>query len=293
MLTIKGFARLCGCSAQTLRYYDRVALLKPRQVDKWTGYRYYEEAQALDFIRIRNLQAADFSIGEIKALLRKPEGEICAAFDAKIEAQRARLTRIEEIKQAYLHEMQTMDQIVHSAVQYLLGLCRRPSLLREFGVDEKDFDLVMDRLRGWAEGMLRVFEPCSGEITLQVDEAAYVGPDAVAAQLDVLSREGSQDKTVLLDDHGRFAKPAETETVWERHDWAHPREFLAEMPALTDGRTYSFCFHLADEALQEDASFCLLMIGVMLLRQGDFACRGCEGQRSGDGQNHFYLLREK
>ena len=39
MMTIKAFAELCGCTAQTLRYYDRIGLLQPAQVDKWTGYR--------------------------------------------------------------------------------------------------------------------------------------------------------------------------------------------------------------------------------------------------------------
>ena len=62
MMTIKQFAQLCSCNAQTLRYYDRIGLLKPAQVDSWTGYRYYEEKQAVDFVKIKNLQLADFSI---------------------------------------------------------------------------------------------------------------------------------------------------------------------------------------------------------------------------------------
>lgn len=69
MMTIKAFARLCGCSTQTLRYYDRIDLLKPVSVDKWSGYRYYAKAQAVDFVKIKNLQTADFAIGEIKELL--------------------------------------------------------------------------------------------------------------------------------------------------------------------------------------------------------------------------------
>ena len=47
MITIQGFARLCGCNTQTLRYYDRIGLLTPAKVDEWTGYRYYEEEQAM------------------------------------------------------------------------------------------------------------------------------------------------------------------------------------------------------------------------------------------------------
>ena len=55
MITIKEFASLCGCSAQTLRYYDRIDLLKPVKVDPWSAYRYYNKSQAVDFIKIKNL----------------------------------------------------------------------------------------------------------------------------------------------------------------------------------------------------------------------------------------------
>ena len=67
-MTIKEFARLCGCNPQSLRYYDHVNLLKPVKVDQWSGYRFYEEEQALAFVKIKNLQKAGFTIEEIKEL---------------------------------------------------------------------------------------------------------------------------------------------------------------------------------------------------------------------------------
>ena len=73
-MTIKEFARLCGCNPQTLRYYDHVDLLKPVKVDPWTGYRYYDEEHALAFVKIKNLQKAGFTIDEIKELLDKDKG---------------------------------------------------------------------------------------------------------------------------------------------------------------------------------------------------------------------------
>lgn len=53
-MTIKDFANLVECNPQTLRYYDREDLLKPVRVDQWSGYRYYEEEQALAFVKIKN-----------------------------------------------------------------------------------------------------------------------------------------------------------------------------------------------------------------------------------------------
>ena len=70
-MTIKEFAKLVNCNPQTLRYYDSVDLLKPAGVDKFSGYRHYDEEQALDFVKIRNLQTAGFTIVEIKELLGK------------------------------------------------------------------------------------------------------------------------------------------------------------------------------------------------------------------------------
>ena len=104
MITIQGFAKLCGCNTQTLRYYDRIGLLKPARVDEWTGYRYYEEEQALQFVKIKNLQQADFSIEEIKALLPGNDDLLAAAFEQKIEEQQQKLERIREIQRSYLKE---------------------------------------------------------------------------------------------------------------------------------------------------------------------------------------------
>ena len=83
MLTVGNFAILCACGPRTLRYYDRVGLLKPAMVDEWTGYRYYEESQVLDYQKIRSLQSAGFTIGEIRKLLSAPEGEVRAALERK------------------------------------------------------------------------------------------------------------------------------------------------------------------------------------------------------------------
>ena len=72
-MTIKEFARLCGCNPQTLRYYDHVNLLKPVKVDQWSGYRFYEEEQALAFVKIKNLQKAGFTIAVSYTHLRAHE----------------------------------------------------------------------------------------------------------------------------------------------------------------------------------------------------------------------------
>lgn len=70
-MTIKEFAKLCGCNPQTLRYYDRVGLLKPVRVDRYSGYRFYDEEQAVTFVKIKNLQSALFTKEQLEAIRRK------------------------------------------------------------------------------------------------------------------------------------------------------------------------------------------------------------------------------
>lgn len=77
-MTIKEFSRLCDCNPQTLRYYDHVDLLKPVKVDSWTGYRYYDEDQALQFVKIKNLQRAGFSIDEIRRRFQTRPFPLCS-----------------------------------------------------------------------------------------------------------------------------------------------------------------------------------------------------------------------
>ena len=103
-MTIKEFASLCGCSTQTLRYYDKIDLLKPVKVDPWSGYRYYSKQQSIDFVKIKNLQAADFTIDQIKELLSMSDKQVYEAFEQKIEQQSRKLERIKEIQQSYLKE---------------------------------------------------------------------------------------------------------------------------------------------------------------------------------------------
>ena len=135
MITIQGFARLCGCNAQTLRYYDRIGLLTPARVDQWTGYRYYEEEQAVQFVKIRNLQQADFSIEEIKELLDGDDELLRKAFDRKISEQEQKLERIREIQRSYLDEAMNMQKMAKTITDFVEERMENPVLWQEFGMD--------------------------------------------------------------------------------------------------------------------------------------------------------------
>jgi len=69
---IKKFAELTGVSVRTLHYYDEIGLLKPSSVDRFTGYRYYDESSLLRMQEILFYRELDFSLKSIAEILSSP-----------------------------------------------------------------------------------------------------------------------------------------------------------------------------------------------------------------------------
>ncbi|MBN1438673.1 MAG: MerR family transcriptional regulator, partial [Anaerolineales bacterium] len=70
MLRIGDFSRIARVSVQTLRYYEALGLLKPVEVDRFTGYRHYAFDQLPRLHRILALKDLGLSLEEIARLLR-------------------------------------------------------------------------------------------------------------------------------------------------------------------------------------------------------------------------------
>ncbi len=114
MLRIGDFSRIARVSVQTLRYYDDLGLLKPVDVDRFTGYRYYTFDQLPRLHRILALKDLGLSLEEIARLLqdepsveqlmgmlRLKETELKERVDEelfRLERVRARLRHIEQEK---------------------------------------------------------------------------------------------------------------------------------------------------------------------------------------------------
>ncbi len=69
MIKIGEFSRLVQVSVPTLRYYDQMGLLKPVEVDRFTGYRYYSVSQLPRLNRILALRGLGFSLEQISLAL--------------------------------------------------------------------------------------------------------------------------------------------------------------------------------------------------------------------------------
>ncbi len=86
MLSIGEFSNICKVSAKTLRYYAEIGLISPEETSPENGYRYYSIEQLEPMLFINRLKSYDFSLEEIKTILRSEEPQdekICAALIRK------------------------------------------------------------------------------------------------------------------------------------------------------------------------------------------------------------------
>ena len=71
MFRIGEFSRITRVTIDTLRHYDALGLLKPAEVDPFTGYRYYSARQLGSLNRILALKEVGFSLEEIARILNE------------------------------------------------------------------------------------------------------------------------------------------------------------------------------------------------------------------------------
>ena len=78
MFKIGDFSMLSRISVKTLRYYDEIGLLKPVNVDQFTGYRYYSADQLPRLNYIVALKDMGLSLEEIANTLGRSVGTVKA-----------------------------------------------------------------------------------------------------------------------------------------------------------------------------------------------------------------------
>jgi DNA-binding transcriptional MerR regulator len=89
-LPIGDFAKATHLSVKTLRYYHRVGLLEPADVDPHTGYRRFTTAQIPTAQIIRRMRALDMPVEEVAQVLAAP------TIERRNQLIAAHLTRLEE-----------------------------------------------------------------------------------------------------------------------------------------------------------------------------------------------------
>ena len=270
-MTIKEFSNLCGCNPQTIRYYDRMNLLKPVKVDEWTGYRYYDEEQAIDYLKIKNMQSAGFTIDEIKELLSADDETIYDAFSQKISKQEKLLQRMKEIRQSYQREIKDMRQKLEIIRDQVRKQMEGYDPSEEFAIDKESYSQMIDGVTDFFESMIS-----------RNDDSDY----------DYQDYEDSEDGEEE-DDFLDFLNNPAYEIVYEKHGWNHVKEYYKEFSKLEDGREYALLFKVEPSKVH-DVAFANTMLGMLLKdNPGKKRNLGCNVMHSDDNQNHFWLLKRK
>ncbi len=296
MITIQGFAKLCGCNTQTLRYYDRIGLLTPAKVDEWTGYRYYEEEQALLFVKIKNLQQADFSIEEIKTLLPGDDDLLTAAFERKIREQTQKLETIRKIQRSYLKEAMEMRNIIKEYMDFVEGRMAKPELWKELGLDGEQAAEAWANVNALIADWMTQCRNATDEIARNMDSANL---GVMKDVMDTLKDGNPEGKDLILsvtavNENPEAEIPAGAQTVFERDGWEHVSEWIGDIPnLLNNGKQNFFLFKVREDSPVGDPGFPTLMLAVMASKYD--AMNGgmnCRIGLSKDGQNHFTLLQK-
>ena len=97
-LAIGRFARLSGLSVGALRHYDELDLLRPAEVDRFTGYRRYRREQLETARLIARLRELEVPLDEVRDILATDDPaeqrRRLAAHRSRIEARAFRLQRV-------------------------------------------------------------------------------------------------------------------------------------------------------------------------------------------------------
>lgn len=97
-------AKLCETTAETLRHYDRIGLVSPREKDKFTKYRYYTDAEIVQLKTVRLLRCMELPLDEIRALLESEDLAFVTARLAEAEGQvRQKIERLQNAADRMRH----------------------------------------------------------------------------------------------------------------------------------------------------------------------------------------------
>jgi DNA-binding transcriptional MerR regulator len=108
MFKIGDFSQLSFVTVKALRYYDEIGLLKPVEVDRFTGYRYYSASQLPRLNYIMALKDMGLSLNEITTLVNDDLttaqiGDIFilkrAELQQRVSEEQRRLERVEKLLQ--------------------------------------------------------------------------------------------------------------------------------------------------------------------------------------------------
>ena len=176
MYTIGEFAKLAGVTQRTLRYYDKIGLLKPEAYSE-KEYRLYSEEDMIKLQNIVALRYLKFSLAEIQEMLRK-EGENFTARES-LKKQKEAFQREKEHLSRILNtidQIEKTDELKWSDMTGLIRLIKSDEEVQSrFGevwrrdVGKPLFDKYGANPEGWTPFLYRIIQPAQNQKILEMD----------------------------------------------------------------------------------------------------------------------------
>lgn len=128
-LTVSELAKLRNTSSDTLRYYDRINLLKPECVDADTGYRYYSIRQYEKLGTIRELRALGMPLEQIADYFDnrnlQKSMEILSEYQMRFEQEIQQKIRVNEVLKEKLKFLNEVAELKNMEEVFLQEYPRR------------------------------------------------------------------------------------------------------------------------------------------------------------------------
>ena len=119
MFRIGEFSKLTQVSIRMLRYYDEVGLLKPAEVDKWTGHRMYSVTQIPRLNRILYLRDSGFLVSEIALALEMNDRLLLETLEKKrLEIEQTIQNEQEKIRKIAIAKNENTRKQRGTSLQY-------------------------------------------------------------------------------------------------------------------------------------------------------------------------------
>lgn len=145
LYSIGDFSKVTGISVDTLRFYDKISLLKPEYIDPNTNYRYYSYPQLVKLDIIKVCRSMGLSLEHTAELFAKGDP---AAFEHSLAEQQTVLQdQIRSLKESEKLLGKLLSRMQISAeVERHSGFYTRTLPARKAAVSEKLIDFSKDEL---------------------------------------------------------------------------------------------------------------------------------------------------
>lgn len=151
LLTVSEFAKVCQTTIRTIRFYEKLGLIRPAKIDVDNRYRYYSPLQAREVAHIKLLQHFKIPLKEIKEITHSQLTRL------SLRRELEQITKEIQEKQKELEILQSINEIVfetEKTAAYLKQETIGEFRLLVYSIKNGDYHLInsyIDQLKSVAD----------------------------------------------------------------------------------------------------------------------------------------------